>query len=333
MDESAERRPQAAALPPALLERWTRLLPEQALSRLLSGELPRPSLRANPFRTTPAELRAALAAEGIDLQPVAWCPGAFVLATGELRALQATRPYRAGELYVQGLASMTAPLALEVQPGDRVLDLCAAPGGKTLQLLAALEGRGELLANERSRARFFRMQRVFDEQGVAERPELALSRRPGEAFGRLFPGAFERVLVDAPCTAEARVDPAAPGTFADWKLKKVQRLAQEQRRLLVSGLRALAPGGTLVYATCTFGAEENEAVVARALRSRRKAGAEVELEELPSELTGLANACEGLQQWGGATYGEELGRTLRLWPDGTMNGFYLARFRNGRSGA
>jgi 16S rRNA C967 or C1407 C5-methylase (RsmB/RsmF family) len=317
----------APELPAAFLERLERILPEPWLGRALASFAePRPvSLRANRLRVRPEELCAELEGQGFELEPVAWCEDAFELRSGGLRELGETAASRRGALLVQGLSSLLAPLALAVEPGDRVLDLCAAPGGKASQIACALKGRGALVANDRSRARFFRMRALLEAQGASG---VELCCRPGERLARERAGSFDRVLVDAPCSGEGRFRLGRPESFADWKPSKVRRLAGEQRRLLRAGLEALRPGGVLVYATCTFAPEENEGVVARVLE---RLGPEVELVELPAVVRGLPNALPGLPEWGGRQFPAELARTRRIAPDGRLEGFFLARLRRLRA--
>lgn len=314
------------ALPASFLERLERIVPAERLAGVLAGFLrPRPvCLRANTLRTTPEALRAQLeaappAGPGLVLEPVPWASEAFVLRTGTLRELQESAPARRGELYVQNLASMTAGLALAPLPGMRVLDLCAAPGGKTTHLAALMGGVGELCANDKSRKRAFRLQAVLREQGA---DFVRVSRGPGELWARRQPGGFDRVLVDAPCSSEARFRLDDPATFADWKPSKVKRLAGEQQRLLRAAVQALRPGGSLVYSVCTFAPEEAERVVHRLLVAL---GDRVEPE--PLEHLGIPGATPGLTSWAGRSFDPRLSLTLRLWPQGALEGFYLARLR------
>jgi len=316
MDESA------CALPEALLERLREILPAARLEEALESfeETPPVALRVNTLRTSPAELRERLRSAGLELEPVPWYAAAFVLRRGDLRELQATDAWRGGEVYVQGLASMTAALALAPRPGERVLDLTAAPGGKTCQIACLMEGRGEILANDRSRKRFFRLRANLEQQGV----EMArLSRRRGETFGRTHPEAFDRVLLDAPCSGEARARAGDPDSLSDWKPKKIKRLAGEQQGLIISAVRGLRPGGVLVYSTCTFAPEENEAVVHRALR--RFAG-ELALEEIDLD---LPERSPGLLGWRGRDFDPSLSCALRILPGPDVQGFFLARLRKG----
>lgn len=150
---------------------------------------------------------------------------------------------------------------LDVRPGMRVLDLCAAPGGKTTQLAAALEGRGLLVCNEINPKRAKILARNIERLGIAN--ALVLNEHPQKLEER-FEGWFDRILVDAPCSGEGmfRKEEAA---VADWSPETVDMCARRQLEILRSAARMLAPGGRLVYSTCTFAPQENEGVISRFL--------------------------------------------------------------------
>lgn len=310
----------AAQWPDAFVERLYEQLGTDDAERALRGfETPRArAVRANRLRTTPRELRAELEAEGLEPEPApAPYEDALLLAPDALRAVQGTAAAREGRLYLQGLASQAAVIALDPQPGEDVLDLCAAPGSKTSQIAACMRGAGRLVANDRSRKRGFKLRAVLESQGALDLVRLVTAR--GEALARREPGAFDRVLVDAPCSGEGRFRSDDPRTFAEWSPAKVKRLAAEQRRLLLAAAVALRPGGTLVYSTCTFAPAENEQALHKVLR--RLDGA-LALEALPVRFPGERAA---LTEWRGRRLDPSLAHARRLLPDERQEGFFVAR--------
>ena len=312
---------------------------EDALPALLAGlGAPRtPSVRVNTLCADTSSVRAELDDAGIATQTVDWYADALLLDLGpeqtpeqlqdRVRAVQETQAYERGALYLQGLASMTAPLALAPAPDEHVLDMAAAPGGKTTQLACLMQGigpGGRLLANDSSRRRVYKLRAVLEAQGAQAVDTIC---RPGQGLGRAHPGAFDAVLLDAPCSAEARVAPGSPEAES-WTPRRIPRLASLQRQLLSSAIAATRPGGRIVYATCTFAPEENEAVVEHALT--RHAG---DVEVAPLDLS-LPPALPGLTQWGRKTFAPALAHTRRLLPGPGVEGFFLAMLRrtSGASG-
>ncbi len=171
---------------------------------------------------------------------------------------------RAGLIYSQEPSAMIAVEELGVSPGDRTLDLCAAPGGKSGQIAAKLKGRGLLAANEVSPARAKILAENLERLGVAN--AVVLNMQP-DALAARFPAFFDKILVDAPCSGEGmfRRDEAA---VREWSPEHVRSCAQRQLKILCSAAEMLRGGGELVYSTCTFSREENEGVIARFLDTR-----------------------------------------------------------------
>ena len=168
-------------------------------------------------------------------------------------------PYHeAGVYYLQEASAMSAVALLSPQRGERVCDLCAAPGGKTTQIAGRMEGEGFLLCNEINPKRAKILSRNIERMGVAN--ALVTNEHP-ENLARRLEGFFDRVLIDAPCSGEGmfRKEEAA---VTDWSEETVQMCANRQREILRSGAKLLRPGGRLVYSTCTFAPAENEETVA-----------------------------------------------------------------------
>lgn len=185
-----------------------------------------------------------------------------LLLTGEAARVGAHPLHRAGLFYMQEPSAMLPAALLAVRPGMRVLDACAAPGGKAGQLAEALNGEGVLVANEVVPRRAAILQGNLERLGV--RNAIVSSLRP-DAIAQRLPGWFDAVLVDAPCSGEGmfRKEPQAA---AEWSPAHVTSCAKRQRAILHGVAPALRPGGRLVYATCTFSGEENEDTVRAFLR-------------------------------------------------------------------
>ncbi len=314
------------SLPQAFLEKLHLLFPEtRDYDRVLASFSKRkPStFRVNTLKTTQEALLSALAQLGIHVDTVSWNTIAFILKNVEQKVLTATDYYTQGELYVQSLSSMIPPLVLDPQKGDKVLDLCAAPGSKTTQMAAMMENTGEIIANDSSRIRNFRLKANLAVQGVTN---TTIVMMPGEFLWKQSPQYFDKTLVDVPCSMEGRFYTEDPKSYADWSPKKVKELSQKQKFLIRSAVSATKVGGTIVYSTCTLSPEENEEVVDWILE-KEQGCLEVEKVSIPS----LTDAMPGLTSFGKRNYNPDLVKTLRVSPSETMEGFYVAKLKKVKS--
>lgn len=317
-------RAEVRALPEVFLERLKHLVPSSRWDQIANtfAAPPPTTFRINTLKTTPEAVREALEAQGLRVRQVPWSREAYLLVSGRLRDLQETALYRQGAIYVQSLASMLPALVLAPQPGETILDLTAAPGSKTTQMACLMQGRGRIVANDNNRVRFFKLKANVESQGVTN---VELSLKPGETFGRTHPDTFDRVLLDAPCSAEGRFQAHEPASYRYWKPAKIREMARKQKRLLGSAIGALRSGGVLVYSTCTFAPEENEAVVDWALRRFPGVCA---IEEIQFD---LPNRMAGLVRWDAETFDPGVHHGLRILPTDEMEGFFIARLRKLKS--
>ena len=164
-------------------------------------------------------------------------------------------PYHeAGLYYIQEASAMAPVHFLDVKPGDRVLDLCAAPGGKSTQIGAALKGEGLLVSNEINRDRAKILSLNIERMGITN--ALVLSEDSAH-LSEVFEGYFDKILVDAPCSGEGMFR-KNENASDEWSIENVKMCAERQSEILDNAAKMLAPGGRLVYSTCTFSPEENE---------------------------------------------------------------------------
>lgn len=242
-------------LPEAFLNRIQIQLGSEYDAFLKSLERPRAvALRMNP-------LKGAAPALDFVMDPVPWEPEGFYYNPQSRPGLHVF--HKAGVYYLQEASAMAPVSLLDPQPGERICDLCAAPGGKTTQIAGRMLGEGFLLCNEINPKRAKILSRNIEQLGVAN--ALVTNEHPQTLASR-FPGFFDRVLVDAPCSGEGmfRKEEAA---VTDWSQETVEMCARRQAEILHSGAALVRPGGRLVYSTCTFSPEENEAVIAHFLES------------------------------------------------------------------
>ena len=172
------------------------------------------------------------------------------------------------------------------------------------------------MAVESVKARFFRMRANLAQHGA---PQVETYLMDGRAAGRRWPQRFDRVLLDAPCSSEARFTRHDPKSWAHWSPRKIKEAARKQKPLLGAAIKALRPGGVLLYCTCSFAPEENEVVVNSQLRYFAD---EVEIAPLTLPVT---NTVPGLTEWRGKALNPQLARSVRLLPTEEMDGFFMCK--------
>lgn len=310
----------SSPLPAEFLQRLTAIVPPSWYDQVFATfhQHRTCSFRVNTLRSSTADALAELSALDISASPVPWCAEAFVVPHGQRSLLSTSAAFSEGRIYIQNLSSMAPVLLLNPRPGEQVLDLAAAPGGKTLHLAALMENRGWISAVEAVKDRFFRLKANVETFGASI---VHTYLRDGRTVGLACPEHFDRVLLDAPCSSEARFHADNPASWQFWSPTKIREAARKQKPLLFSAWQSLKPGGTMVYCTCSFAPEENEAMVAALLK---KYGDAVDI--LPLELP-FANTIPGLTHWLGKEFDPRLERTRRILPDAFMDGFYLAHLR------
>jgi NOL1/NOP2/sun family putative RNA methylase len=266
----------------------------------------------HPDRISPPHLHALLTASGVAPQPVDGFPGVFNLPAAWQPGLH--WGYLAGLFHVQELVSLLPVQLLDPQPGERVLDMCAAPGNKTAQIGLRMGNRGTIVANDRSAGRMRAARQTLNRLGVVN--VTMLTHDAANLPGAL--GQFDRILVDVPCSCEGtcRKDPSVLDrvTVADSR-----RLMGKQGAMLRKAVQLCKPGGRIVYATCTFAPEENEMVVDAVLRALP---GQVRL--LPAALPGLQTET-GITTWDGVDLDPSLAQAVRVWPHhNDSGGFFIA---------
>ena len=198
------------------------------------------------------------------------------------------------QFYIMDPGSFHAAKALDVQSGDQVLDMCAAPGGKTLILAEALRNAGELLANEISEARRERLKKVIQQYVPRQvRDRIWVTGKDGGKFALTHKEKFDRILIDAPCSGERHLFETAK-ELQEWKPSRSEKLAQRQYALLTAALLAVRPGGRIVYSTCSISNLENDLVIEKLLK-KKEGQFQVLATELP--MPGAEKTKFGIQMW------------------------------------
>lgn len=247
----------------------------------------------------------------------------YSISEKENISISKSKFFENSEIYIQELSSMLPVQILGPQKGERIIDLCAAPGSKTSQILAMTENNVELHAVEKSRGRFFKMKEIVENFGGKN---VKFHLDDANILAKKYPwmlNYFDKILLDAPCSNEGSIDFNNPSTLKYWSSKEGRKISKLQKGLLNSAIKLLKPGGILIYSTCTYSVEENESVVNWALDKNE----DMQLEDIDLK---IENKIPGRVEWREKSLNPELNKTIRVLPNEYWKGFYLARLRKER---
>uniref|UniRef100_A0A914BVT9 SAM-dependent MTase RsmB/NOP-type domain-containing protein n=1 Tax=Acrobeloides nanus TaxID=290746 RepID=A0A914BVT9_9BILA len=319
-----------------LMERFMQLFPNcgELIEFLDANDQPRPvTIRANPLKTRRGELAKALINRGMNVDPAAkWTKVGLVVYDSQV-PVGATPEYLAGHYIIQGLSSFLPVMALCPQPNESVLDMCAAPAGKTTHIASLMKNTGILFANDANTARCKAIIGNLHRMGTARCKAIignlhrmgvnnaVVSNLDGAEYAKIQPQSFDRILLDAPCS----------GTGVIWKDESVKTSKDEddikqrfvmQRRLLLAAIDATdansKTGGYVVYSTCSVLVEENEAVIQYALEKRH-------VKLVPA---GLEIGIEGYTKFRQFRFHPSLNLTRRYYPHvHNIDGFFVAKLK------
>lgn len=272
------------------------------------------------------EIKAKLDAFGAELEPIPWCPGSFHLLSDK-RALAESELFQDGHVYIQNASSLIPALAMQPQAGERILDVCAAPGGKTSHIQALAGGGAEIIANDAMAPRLRKLEEVlgmFHVGGttITNFQGQFIDRHADDMAGEGGEKHFDRILLDAQCSGEGMLDLSHGAALRFWSVERVIKMSYLQQKMLTAAWKVLKPGGVLIYSTCTFGPEENEGPIARHLKHNVDAKVE------PIELD-IEGRTPGLKSWEGQHFPETLQHAIRVRPSEFLEGFFVCRLRKG----
>ena len=289
--------------PEKFQERMQQMLGDEEYAEFLkSYDLPfHNGLRINTWKTKPQELLQRM---GVDLKQVPWNETGFYL---ENKKQFSKHPYYQGGLYyIQEASAMLPAKLVNAQPGEKILDMCAAPGGKSTAIGAALKGEGLLISNDISKSRAKALLRNLEGFGIIN--SIVVSEYP-EKLSRYFPEFFDKVLIDAPCSGEGMFH-KEPSMTESWLRMGPEEYHKLQMEILTYGAKMVRPGGKLIYSTCTFSPEEDEGSIAWFLQEHPDFHL-VEVDD-DKDLCGCHCIDHGHPEW--ADGNPELTKTRRLWP-------------------
>ncbi|CUH92586.1 hypothetical protein SD1D_1040 [Herbinix luporum] len=263
-------------------------------------------IRVNTLKLSPEEFENLCP---FSIKKIPWIPNGYFYDTNEQPARHPY--YYAGLYYIQEPSAMTPASLLPVKPGEKVLDLCAAPGGKSTELGAKLQGKGLLVSNDISNSRAKALLKNIELFGIKN--AYVLSESPNR-LAEHFPQYFDKILVDAPCSGEGMFR-KSPSIMKNWEQYGVDYYNKLQKEIIIYAAKMLKPGGMMLYSTCTFSPEENEGTISYLLEECPDIHV---VEALPSleERKGLGLSYEGFDRgrpdWVNGP--EQLKHCIRLWP-------------------
>ena len=264
------------------------------------------TLRVNPLKGDAKAVREKLAAQGIEISDVSWYADAMIAHGVREDVLEKLPMYEAGEIYLQSLSSMIPPLLMGTKPGENVLDMAAAPGGKTTQIAALTGNQAMITACEMNKIRADRLKYNVQRQGASRVTVMNIdSRNMDDLFS------FDRILLDAPCSGSGTVQLGNPRSKGQFNKANLDKTTKMQETLLLKALKLLRPGCEMIYSTCSVLAQENENIVTRVLK---KANAEV----VPLDLGAFADVPQ---------LPVTIPGTLCVCPDALYEGFFVAKIR------
>ncbi|MBS3144091.1 RsmB/NOP family class I SAM-dependent RNA methyltransferase [Candidatus Woesearchaeota archaeon] len=261
----------------------------------------RRSIRVNTLKISIKALLQQLTRQDWTFESIPWCKEGFYMS-GERRDIGNLLEHQEGLFFVQSSVSLLPVVVLDPQPGQRVLELCAAPGGKTTQMAAMMQNKGQIIAIDSNSFRATILRKNLQRCGVTNVDVLCI------AAERYLGNPFDKILLDPPCSASGTIKgetKQTKKTLLEWNPRTIKRLAKLQKKLIKHAFSLLKPGGTLVYSTCSLEPEENEEVVQYLLD---KVGGKLETIDLPIK----ADQTTG----------------LRIWPQyQDTEGFFVAKIR------
>lgn len=264
------------------------------------------TLRINTLKSNKDSIEKVLLDNGVKFENVTWSNLALVIKNKTEKDLQELDIYKNGEIYLQSLSSMLPPIIMNPEPNEDILDMAAAPGGKTTQVAALTSNNANITACEFNKIRAERLKYNIEKQGANS---VFIMQKDARNIDDFF--AFDRILLDAPCSGSGTLSLKEEDSFKYFSKRLVEKSAKIQFELLKKALKILKPGKELIYSTCSILSLENEEIVTKALNNAKA-------EIVPIEFAGME--CLPLLP-------VKIPGTLCICPNELYEGFFVAKIR------
>lgn len=251
-----------------LIKQYGKEISENIILNLLKPK--KVTLRVNTIKSNVDEIKEALIAENISFKNLRWYNDAFIIENAKEDILKELEIYKQGKIYLQNLSSMLPPIVLNPKPQENILDMAAAPGGKTTQLAALSQNKAYITACERNKIRGEKLKYNLEKQGASM---VNVMLEDAASLSDFF--SFDKILLDAPCSGSG-TDNVFKSNFT---LELIQKSSKTQEKLLRKALKILKPGGEMVYSTCSILKNENEKVIEKVLKDFKANLVQVDLDD------------------------------------------------------
>lgn len=281
---------------------------EEITKRIIEGysKKRKVTLRVNTLKSNLEKIEKELINEGIEYERVSWNEEALIINNVREKEIQHLEIYEKGEIYLQSLSSMLPPLILEPEEESDILDMAAAPGGKTTQIAALVNNKASITACEMNRIRAERLKYNIEKQGASCVYVMVTDARKIDNFF-----SFDKILLDAPCSGSGTLEISNQDLENTFTEKLIKKSTSSQLALLKKAINILKPGKEIVYSTCSILKEENEEIVGKVLSN-------VNAEIVPIEFNGMEDL---------PLLPTTLEGTLCVQPNELYEGFFIAKIR------
>lgn len=263
------------------------------------------TLRVNTLKSNLYEIKVILEEQKIEYEKVEWSKEAFILKNASEKEIKSLAIYEEGKIYLQSLSSMLPPIILQPKQGNDILDMAAAPGGKTTQIAAITNNKANITACEMNKIRAERLKYNIEKQGANVYVMTQDARRIDNFFS------FDQILLDAPCSGSGTLDLQDSKRKENFTPKLIQKSATSQIALLKKAINILKPGKEMLYSTCSILSCENEEIIHKVLKEKKAEVVPIEFKGM-NKLPLLPTKIEG---------------TLCVCPDEFYEGFFIAKIR------
>lgn len=233
------------------------------------------TLRVNTIKATGEKVRSELQKNNINFEDVSWCKEALIIKDALEKDIENLEIYKNGEIYLQSLSSMLPPIILNPEEGKDILDMAAAPGGKTTQMAALTNNKAHITACEMNNIRIEKLKYNIQKQGASC---VYIMQKDSRNIDDFF--SFDQILLDSPCSGSGTINIENKNLSKYFTPKLIEKSVKSQMALLKKAIKILKPGGTMVYSTCSILEKENEEIIKNVLMQNK-------VEIVPIELNGM----------------------------------------------